>query len=170
MWELTVPWWEPVIRGVVIYFILFGLIRFLGKKQIGQPSPFDFILLLIISEAVSNGLVGDDHSLVGATILAATLIALNYLMDHLAFKSPKIEKLLEGEAKLLIRDGKILEDVRQKQEITMNEVMSSLREHGLTDLKEVSIGILENNGKISIIPYKEHFKLTPQQESGLPGL
>lgn len=169
MWELTVPWWEPVIRGVVIYVVLFGLIRFLGKKQIGQPSPFDFILLLIISEAVSNGLVGDDHSLIGATILATTLIALNYLMDHLAFKSAKIEKFLEGEEKLLIRDGKVLEDVRKKQEITHNEIMSSLREHGLRSLDEVAIGILENNGKISIIPNKQPVPTVPK-EMGVPGL
>jgi uncharacterized membrane protein YcaP (DUF421 family) len=151
MWELTVPWWEPVIRGSVIYFVLFVLLRILGKKQIGQPSPFDFILLLIISEAVSNALSGEDNSLLGAIITASTLIALNYFMDSMAFRFPRFEKAMEGEEKLLIRDGRILEEVRKKEEITLSEIKSSLREHGLQNVEDVFIGVLETNGKISII-------------------
>lgn len=152
MWELTVAWWEPVVRGVVIYSVLFVLIRLLGKKQIGQPSPFDFILLLIISEGVSNALTADDHSIIHAIIMAVTLISLNYIMDHIAFRYPAAEKLLEGEEQVLIRDGKIIEAVRQKQEITYKEIEGTIREHGLYGLEDVAVGVLENNGKISILP------------------
>lgn len=161
MWELTVPWWEPVIRGTVIYFSVFILIRFLGKKPIGQPAPFDFILLLIISEAVSNALSGEDASLPAAIITASTLIGWNYLMDYLAFKSTKAEMILEGKEQLLIKDGKINEEVRRKEEITHHEIESAVREHGFLKVEEVSVGMLENNGKISIIPKNKSKPVAP---------
>lgn len=152
MWSLDQPWGEMVLRAVVIYFVVFALLRLLGKKQIGESSPFDLVLLLISSEAVSNGLIGDEKSLTGALILAATLVSLNALVDYLSFKFKPVEKLIEGTACILIRDGKINEKMRVKEQITMDELDAALREHGIQDILKVKLGVLEANGKISVVP------------------
>ena len=89
MWEMTNPWWELVLRAVIVYFFVFVLLRVIGKKQIGEFSPFDFVLLLIISEAVSNGLISDEYSVTGALVLAATLVAVNFCVDYLE-ESPNL--------------------------------------------------------------------------------
>src|SRR5688500_16216273 len=105
MWELTTPWWEIVLRAFIVYVFVFTLFRLLGKKQLGQTSPFDFVLILIVSESVSNGLTGGDDSLAAALICCATLISLAYVVDWVAFKSKKIETVLDGEARILISNG-----------------------------------------------------------------
>lgn len=166
MWELSTDWWEMVLRAILIYLLVFILLRTIGKKQIGEMSPFDFVLLLIISEAVSNGLLGDDKSITGAAILATTLVALNALVDRVSFKFNWFERLLEGEMQTLVKEGRIIEKVREREKITMSEMESSLREHGLRRWEEVYLAVIETNGKISMIPYKEdHQSQTPSKRS-----
>lgn len=152
MWEMTNPWWELVLRAVIVYFFVFGLLRVIGKKQIGEFSPFDFVLLLIISEAVSNGLISDEYSVTGALVLAATLVAVNFCVDYLAYKFRKVEQIVEGEPRVIIQNGQILEKVRTSEGITQSELEAALREHGLKSFSDVLLGVLETNGKISIVP------------------
>lgn len=163
MWEMNQPWWEMVLRAIIIYFAVFALLRLIGKKQIGESSPFDLVLLLIISEAVSNGLMGEEHSISGAIILAVTLVSLNWFVDLLAFKFKKVETLVEGQACILISNGQVNEKMRINQKITQSELESSLREHGISDFSEVYLGVLEANGKISIVPQK-----TPPRGTSAP--
>jgi uncharacterized membrane protein YcaP (DUF421 family) len=152
MWNLENPWWEYIFRAGLIYAAVFLLLRIVGKKQIGEMSPFDLVLLLIISEAVSAAITGGDNSLTAGLIAVTTFIGLNYVLDVLMFKSKKIEKILDGEPRLLAADGKINQKVQASEKITQEEIESVLREHGLDDLKDVAYAVLETNGQISIIP------------------
>jgi uncharacterized membrane protein YcaP (DUF421 family) len=151
MWELTYHWSEIITRAIVIYFALFIIFRTIGKKQLGEMTSMDFILLLIISEAVNGGLVGEEKSLTGALILSVTLIFVNYGMDFLAYKSKKLEKIIDGEAQIIIRQGKICKKVAAKEKITEEEIFQSLRRQNVEKLSDVKFGVLETNGCISII-------------------
>ncbi len=151
MWELGTSWMEMVLRSVVVYGLVFILFRLIGKKQLGEFSPFDFVLVLIVSEAVSQGLTGDEHSITGAAISAVTLLGMSRGFDYLAFRSRRFEKLMDGESKIVVEDGKVCEPIRNSECITMEELMSALRQHGVDDVAELKFAILETNGKISVI-------------------
>ena len=153
MFNMTVPWWELVIRGAVVYVFLIALLRITGKRQIGQLSPLDLVLLLILSNAVQNSMNAGDNSLIGGLISAATLVALNYLIEYAAVKSKKLEGIIEGRPQVIIHEGKLFEDVIRNAKITQMEVESTLRESGFFDMKDVKLAILENNGKVSVQGY-----------------
>ena len=153
MFNMTVPWWELVIRGAVVYVFLITLLRITGKRQIGQLSPLDLVLLLILSNAVQNSMNAGDNSLIGGLISAATLVALNYLIEYAAVKSKKLEGIIEGRPQVIIHEGKLFEDVIRTAKITQMEVESTLRESGFFDMKDVKLAILENNGKVSVQGY-----------------
>lgn len=151
MWSLSVPWWEIVLRSAIIYVGLMIAFRAMGKKQLGQMSPFDFILLLIISEGVSNGLTGQDPSLIGSLLSACTLIGLSYAADYISFKSRKIEKILEGEPHVIVFNGQVREQIRRKYKVTLDEIKESLREHEIEKIEDVHLAVLETNGRITAI-------------------
>lgn len=153
MFTLSVPWWEFIVRGVAIYLFLLILLRVTGKRQISQMSPFDLVLLLILSNAVQNSMNAGDNSLVGGIISATTLVGLNYGIGILTYRSKRLERLVEGRAQLVVHDGKIFEDVMREASITREELETMLREAGFFALKDVRLAVLENNGKISVQGY-----------------
>ncbi len=152
MWTMSLSFFEVVLRAGTIYAALFILFRIAGKKQLGEMSPFDLVLLLIISESVSNGLGGNDNSVTTGLISASSLVFLSFLMDRLAFRSKKIEGWLEGEAQLIIANGKVRTELMQKEKITEGELKEAIRAHGLDHMDQIQYAVLEANGKISVIP------------------
>ncbi len=151
MFNLSLPWWEFIVRGVVVYFAMLILLRLGGRKQVGQMSPFDFVLLLVISNAVQNSMNGGDNSLTGGLIIAVALVAANGLMSFMTFRSKKISGLLEGKPEILIHNGKIFEDMLIKEKITHEELRSTLRKNGFSDIQQVKYAVLETTGEISVI-------------------
>ena len=148
---MTLPWWEYIVRAVVVYlFLLLGL-RVTGKRQISQFSSFDFILLLILSNSVQNSMNGGDNSLSGGLLLALVLIGLSWLLGILVFESKKIENYIQGKPEVLIHNGKIFEETMKKEKITHDEIYSVLRKNGLDKISEVKFLILETNGDMSVI-------------------
>jgi uncharacterized membrane protein YcaP (DUF421 family) len=152
MFNLGVPWWELVVRGIVVYVFLLILLRITGKRQVGQLAPFDLVLLLVLSNAVQNSMSGGDNSLIGGLILAATLIVLNYLVSKATYHSRKFEEFIDGKPEVLVHDGKLYEEVMKHSQITQHELHAALREAGVTNVKDVQYAILENNGHITIMP------------------
>jgi uncharacterized membrane protein YcaP (DUF421 family) len=150
MWKLTEPWWELVVRCVIVYFFMLFLLRVSGKRQIGQLAPFDLVLLLVLSNAVQNAMNAGDNSLLAGIILATTLIVLNYLVGLATYKSKRIEELLEGRPEILIHSGKLYESVMKSQQITHHELNAALRAAGCTCIEEVQYAVLENNGNITV--------------------
>lgn len=155
MWDLTVDWTEIIIRSAVIFIFLFVLFRFLGKKHISKLTPFDFILLLIMSECVQNALVKDDKSVSAALISISTLVSLNVLLNKITFKSKKAEELIDGIPKVLIKDGHLYKELMRQETITDKELHEALRIGGVLDIKDVYLAMLETNGSISVIKKSE---------------
>lgn len=151
MWKLDTPWYELVIRGSVIYFFMFTMIKIWGKKHLGEIAIFDFILLLFISEAVQNSLVDDDKSLPGGMIVITTFLFWNTLMNKLTYRSRKLEKLLDGEPKYLVKNGFVDLNLMKKEQITEQELFEGLRQQGVDDLHKVKLATLETNGHLSVI-------------------
>src|ERR1700693_2430110 len=127
MFNIAIPIWELILRGVVVYAFLLVLLRITGKRQVGQLAPFDLVLLLVLSNAVQNSMNGGDNSLVGGLISAATLVALNYAMGVATSRSKTLEALIEGRPQVLIHDGRLFEDVLQRAQMTHHELMAALR-------------------------------------------
>ena len=150
MFSLSVPWWELVIRGAVVFAFLIVFLRATGSRQVGQLSPLDLILLLILSNAVQNAMNGGDNSLLGGLISATTLITLNWLLSYISYRSPGLEKFIDGEAVVLVRDGKIAKDVLDRQKITLAELDQALRLSGTFNISDVKLAILETNGHVSV--------------------
>lgn len=151
MWDLSTPWQELVMRAASVFILLFLMFKIWGKKHLGQMAAFDFVLLLIMSEAVQNSLVDGDKSIPGGLIVIATFMVLNSLMNIISFHSRKAERFLEGSPKVIIRDGKLMEDVLNKEKISLPELLECVREEGVLHLKDIGLAVLEANGKISVI-------------------
>jgi uncharacterized membrane protein YcaP (DUF421 family) len=141
---------ELIVRAVVVYLFLFFLLRFVGQKHVGQMSPFDLVVLLIISETVDASLIGDDKSLTGGLISAATLVALVYGVGYLTWRHRTLERWIEGRPKILVRHGHVKNEVLDSQQMTRSELMEALRHQGCSAVTDVRFAILENNGSITM--------------------
>ena len=152
MLDLSVPWWELVLRSVIVYAFLIVLLRLTGKRQVGQLAPFDLVLLLILSNAVQNSMNAGDNSLVGGLISAFTLISINYLVGFGTFASKKFELAVEGRPEVLIHNGEVNTVIMRRAQLTQHDLEAALRQAGCVGHHEVRLAILENNGAISVIP------------------
>jgi uncharacterized membrane protein YcaP (DUF421 family) len=151
LFELSAPWWHFVLRAAVVYVLVMALVRLSGKRAVGQFTPFDLILLILIGNAVQNGINGGDNSLTGAAIMATTLIALNYLVAFLTSRSNRVERVVEGVPVVLARDGKVFESVLRRELVSRDDFREALRMQGLDDVAEVQLALLETNGSISVV-------------------
>jgi len=164
MWNTSVPWWELIFRGVIVYSFLLILLRITGKRQVGQLAPFDLVLLLVLSNAVQNSMNAGDNSLVGGLISATTLIFLNYIVSIATYRSKRLEAVIEGRPQVLIHNGRVFEDVMANAKLTHHELNAAMRQAGCMSPEEVQTALLENNGSISIVlrhPEKTAHNQTP---------
>jgi len=145
---------EHIARASIVYIFLFVLIRFIGKKHAGELSPFDLVVLLILSETVQNSMIGQDSSLVGGLISAGTLLVLAQAMSFLAWRSRRAERLISGTPKILVRHGRRRRDTMRQEQISIAELMEAMRREGISNLTDVRAALLENDGTISIIKRK----------------
>jgi len=151
LWHLNQPWWEFVVRALLVYGFLLLTLRLTGKRQVGQLAPFDLVLLLVLSNAVQNSMNAGDNTVAGGWILVTTLLAANGLINWLTFRSKSLEIFIEGQPQVVVRNGEVDERALAKQRITRHELLSAIRQVGLTDVTEVRYAILENNGRINVI-------------------
>ncbi|WP_066092997.1 DUF421 domain-containing protein [Xanthomonas massiliensis] len=150
LFALSAPWWHFVLRGVVIYVLVTVLMRMSGKRAVGQFTPFDLILLILIGNAVQNGINGGDNSLTGAFIMAATLIALNYAVAWGSSRSVRFRHLAEGHPTLLARDGQVYHDVLRHELVSDADFKKAMRQSGCEHERDIHLAILETNGHITI--------------------
>jgi uncharacterized membrane protein YcaP (DUF421 family) len=142
---------EIVIRCAVVYASLILLLRFFGKRELGQYSHVDLILMLILSNAVQNAMVGADTSLRGGLSAAATLVALHFLVTRLLSRFPRLRRLFEGTPTVLVRDGRVDWHAMRRERLEPGDLHSALRAHGDARLAEVSLAVLELDGSISVL-------------------
>jgi uncharacterized membrane protein YcaP (DUF421 family) len=155
LWQLSAPWWHFILRGIVVFGMVLLFLRFSGKRQIGQMTPFDLVLLLLISNAVQNSMNGGDNSITAGAILAGILIAANSCVGWLTRRSRKVEVLVEGQAELLVHNGHVHDDALRRAGLTLHDLLAALREHDCADVSEVHAAILETDGHISVLTRKE---------------
>ena len=152
LFELAMPWWEFVLRATVVYFTVLAMVRLSGKRTVGQFTPFDLIVVVLLGTAVQNSLIGEDVSLLGGLILAATLIALNWLVGFASARSRRLDSLVEGDPVLLGRDGQLFEAVLRRENMSRLDVEEALRDNGLRSLDEAALVTLEVDGTITVVP------------------
>ena len=151
---------EKIIRPVIVYvFLVIGL-RLAGKRELAQLNPFDLVVLLTLSNTVQNAIIGNDNSVTGGLIGATTLLAINYMVVRFLFKHEKLERLVEGDADVLIEDGEIKHDRLRKELITLPELEMAAHKQGFSSLDDVDRAVLEPGGTISFFAKKP----TPEAE------
>ena len=155
LFHLSAPWWNFVLRACAIYVLVMVLVRLSGKRAVGQFTPFDLVLLILIGNAVQNGINGGDNSLTGAAIMATTLIALNYAVAYVTSRNRKVEKFVEGVPVLLARDGQLFEAVLRRELVSREDFREALRMNGVDDVAEVELALLETNGSISVVKKRD---------------
>ena len=149
---------DIAIRSGVVYLLVLLGLRLLGKSHLAQLSILDFVLVLLISNAVQNAMVGNDPTLMGGIVAAVTLLVLNYILTFLLFRFQKANTLLTGTPTLLVHDGLTIREHLDQEKITAEELIRVIREHGIEDLSDVKTAIMESDGTISVIPRGDHEK------------
>ena len=152
LFVLSAPWWHFVLRAILIYAMVMVMIRVSGKRAVGQFTPFDLVLLILIGNAVQNGLNGGDNSIVGALLLAGCLIALNYAVAFLTSRYQRIEYVVEGVPKVIARDGVVFYEELRRELVSLDDFHEALRMNNLVDSDDVALALLETNGSISVVP------------------
>lgn len=144
---------ESVIRPALVYLFVLVLLRLTGKRTLAQITTFDFVLLLIISEATQQALIGEDNSMINSAIVVATLVGLNVLMSLLKQRWPWVDRLLDDVPIVIVENGKPLKDRMDKVRVDEDDVLDAARQiHGLERMDQIRHAILERDGQISIIP------------------
>jgi len=152
VFDLSIPLWELVLRTAVVYAAVLTLLRLAGKRELGQMTAADLVVILIIANAVQNSMNGGDVSLIGGIISAATLVGLNVALNRFGHGIPILGRLVSDERTLLVQDGKPITANLEREHVDIEEVQMAAREHGIADVTKVAAAVLEIDGSISIIP------------------
>ena len=151
LWIPDIPLAEKLLRSVVVYGFLLASFRLSGKRQLGQMTPFDLIVLLIISNVVQNALIGNDNSLGGGLVGAATILVLNSLVARVTFRSKTAQRLVEHAPTVLVRHGRILSANLERERLSLSEFHAALRWEGVVTVSELRYVLLEQDGHLSVI-------------------
>jgi uncharacterized membrane protein YcaP (DUF421 family) len=151
LWIPDIPVWEKIFRSVVVYLFILLAFRFTGKRQVGQLTPFDLVLLLIISNVVQNAMIGNDNSLGGGLIGAATILVLNWGVVGISYRYKFFRRVMEGTPTILIHNGRILTRNLRRESLTLEDLQAAIRKNGIVDTEQVRFAVLEENGQISVI-------------------
>lgn len=142
---------DVVLRATAIFFALFLLLRLFGKRQLGQMTPFEFVSLVVLGDFVQQAVTHNDYSVTGAVLAVATFGFWALVFGWLGYRSDRMRKLIDGEPRILVRDGQILMPMLERDKIPVDELLSEMRLAGIARVADVAWGILETNGKISFI-------------------
>lgn len=140
-----------VLRSIIVYLFIILAIRVFGKKELAQLSVIDLVFILLISNAVQNAMVGNNSSLLGGIVAASSLFIINIVLDKLFFRSKKLSEFFQGNPLMLIYNGKIIERHLRQATISHEELEAAVREHGVKNIQDVDLAVLETDGNISIL-------------------
>ncbi|MFZ0808699.1 MAG: YetF domain-containing protein [Candidatus Sulfotelmatobacter sp.] len=146
---------QIILRTGIIYLLVLIGVRLSGKREVGQMTPFDLTLLLLLSNSVQNAMTGPDTSLAGGAVAASTLLLLNYLVANVSGRNRGFRRWVEGEPSLLVHDGQVIESHMARERVSIDELNRALREHGINSCDQVALAVLEVDGSISCLKYDE---------------
>jgi uncharacterized membrane protein YcaP (DUF421 family) len=161
MWVFDHTLLQIVFRTAIIYIMVLIGIRLVGKREVGQMTPFDLVLLLLIANAVQNAMTGPDTSLTGGLVAGGTLLLMNSFNAAIEWRSKRFRALVEGQPALLISKGKVIEKNLQREQVTSEELLQALREHGVAGISAVGMAVLEVDGSISVLK-KDELPVVPK--------
>jgi len=144
----SIPILEKIVRPIIVYAFLIVALRLAGKRELAQLNPFDLVVLLTLSNTVQNAIIGDDNSVAGGLIGAATLLMVNYLVIRFLFAHERVDRLVEGEEDVLINHGQVQEDHLKRELLTKHELETAAHRQGFGDLQEVDHAAIEPGGGI----------------------
>ncbi len=150
MFHLPLPILEKLLRPVIVYLVLVVLLRVFGKRELAQLNPFDLVVLLSLSNTVQNAIIGDDNSVTGGVIGAFGLLAINWLVVKTLYRSPRLTRMVEGRATVLIRNGQIDKKAVRRESLTHEELVEVIHRQGFEHLSQVRSCVLEPNGTFYI--------------------
>ncbi|WP_028999776.1 DUF421 domain-containing protein [Azohydromonas australica] len=155
-------------RTFCVYLFLLVILRLAGKRTLSEMSTFDFVLVLIISEATQNALVDDDRSVTTGLAVILTLVALDRLVAVIKTKFPRMEKFIEGTPLMLVDHGRVLEDRLKRSNVSVDDILQAARQNqGIGQLDQIKYAVLESSGGISVIPMDEHADLERRIEKAV---
>ena len=143
---------EIILRTAIVYLFLVVVLRLSGKKEVGQLSILELIVILVISDAVQNSMVGENTTVWGGLVAVLTLVALDKGLSFLTARSRRMRQALEGEPRLLVRDGQLMHRAISEEKVSEEDVRTAVRAHGLANIHDVRMAVLETDGSISVIP------------------
>jgi uncharacterized membrane protein YcaP (DUF421 family) len=143
---------DLVLRALVLFAAVYMLLRVVGRRELAQMEPIDFILLIVLGDAIQQGLTQDDYSVTGALIVIFTIAAIQVVVGYITFRSRKVRAVMEGEPVVLIEDGRVIERNLRRARIAEDELAEEARLSQVTSLRDVAWAVLETSGKVSIIP------------------
>ena len=142
---------DIVLRGIVVFVFLFVLVRVMGRRELSSLEPFDLILLIILGDAVQQGLTQDDYSLTGAMLAVGTIAILQVLTSWLNFRVPRLRPILDGEPIVIVQDGQPIERNLRRERLTADDLAEAARREGIAKLDDVAWAVMETSGTISFI-------------------
>ena len=152
--ELKIPWWEIVLRASVVYFVLLALLRLSGKRTVGQFTPFDLLVLVLLGDAVQGSMIAGDQSLQGGLILTATLLGWNRVVGYVTARSEPVAKVVEGKADILARNGEVFHEAMKSADLTLDDLEEAMRDHSVPSINKIRLAVLEKDGTITVLPRK----------------
>lgn len=158
MWELHVPVWELMLRSTLIYLAMVAAFRIFGKREVGQFTLIDLVLILLVANAVQPAMTGPDTSLTGGLVIIGTLVIENRAIAWARARIPFVQRLLESTPTVLARDGKWITKALDREELSVEDCEMAMREHGIEKVAEVELAVLEPDGVISVVP-RDHSKV-----------
>jgi uncharacterized membrane protein YcaP (DUF421 family) len=164
MFTLGLPLLEKVLRPMLVYAFLVVALQLMGKRELAQLNPFDLVVLLMLANTVQNAIIGDDSTVTGGVIGAATLLATNFFVVRFLFEHPKLDRLVEGQSEVLIENGALRQDELRGELITRPELEQAARRQGFESLDEVERAVLEPGGAISFFAKKPTPEASRHQE------
>jgi uncharacterized membrane protein YcaP (DUF421 family) len=142
---------DIVLRGIVVFFFLYVIMRVIGRRELSTLEPFDLILLVILGDAVQQGLTQDDYSLTGAFLAIGTIAVLQVAVSYTNFRFPRLRPLLDGEPIIVVQDGKPIERNLKRERITLEDLAAAARRQNIATLEDVRWAVLETSGSVSFI-------------------
>ena len=143
---------DVVYRAAFAFCFVLLLTRIVGKRELSSLQPFDLILLIVIGDAIQQGLTQDDYSVTGAVIVVGTFGVMQVLVSFLSYRFPKLRPVLDGEPVVIVQDGSPIERNLKRERLTVEEIMVEARQQQVSSLDDIAWAVLETNGKVSIIP------------------
>jgi uncharacterized membrane protein YcaP (DUF421 family) len=143
---------DIALRGIVLYAFVVFILRVIGRRELSSLSAIDLVLLIVLGDAIQQGLTQDDYSVTGAVIVVSTIAALQVGTSYVSFRSRRARRVLEGEPIVIVQDGKLIERNMRRERLTEDEVAEEMRAQQIASVEDVEWGILETNGTMSFIP------------------